>query len=109
MPRYAVGESLLPYCYFALESIDDDRRDASAFAEYGDWLNDAIETMRGLVHAFYNRDFSFGRLVRDRPDLRGDITDCLIGNFGRRYDELFEVIGQRTILPAPLGVGEPAP
>ncbi len=69
---------------------------------YEDWLTTHIEPMRRLIHAFYDPAFSVGSLVRERPDLRGDLTDILVGNLDRDFTELMAELGERTRLPAPL-------
>ena len=50
------------------------------FAEYGEQLCRGIENMRKLVYAFYDKNFSFGRVIKAHPHLRGQLTDCLIGD-----------------------------
>ncbi|MHC4947603.1 MAG: NAD(P)/FAD-dependent oxidoreductase [Planctomycetota bacterium] len=83
--------------------------DASAarFADYGDRLCRSIEAMRRLVFAFYDTAFSFGRLMKARPDLRSDLTDCLIGNLDRDYTALFEAVAELARVPEPLSYGRP--
>lgn len=76
------------------------------FAAYGEHLRRGIENMRKLVYAFYNTDFSFGRVIKQYPHLRGRLTDCLIGDlFDNDYDELFEAIAEFATLPPPLEHG----
>jgi flavin-dependent dehydrogenase len=79
---------------------------AARFAEYGETLIRGIETMRKLVYAFYDTGFSFGRLTRNYPQVRGRLTDCLIGDlFDKEYGELFGAIGEFAALPEPLSHG----
>ena len=55
--------------------------DVSA-AQLGAWgpaFNDGIDRMRRLVCEYYN-GFSFGRVRAAYPDLRGTVTDLLIGD-----------------------------
>jgi flavin-dependent dehydrogenase len=76
------------------------------FQEYGECLCRGIENMRRLVYAFYDTDFSFGRVIKAHPHLRGRLTDCLIGDlFDKEYDELFAAIEEFAELPAPLSHG----
>ncbi|HYR58652.1 MAG TPA: NAD(P)/FAD-dependent oxidoreductase [Chthoniobacteraceae bacterium] len=76
------------------------------FAEYGEQLCRGMENMRKLVYAFYDTDFSFGRVIKQYPHLRGRLTDCLIGDlFDQDYDELFGAISEFAELPAPLPHG----
>jgi flavin-dependent dehydrogenase len=82
---------------------------AGEFADYGETLCQAIEVMRKMVYAFYNKDFSFGRLIKNNMDLRPQLTDALIGDLvGRQYEELMGAMGQLAELPAPLAHGRVA-
>lgn len=79
---------------------------AGRFAEYGEQLCAAIENMRRLVYAFYDTNFSFGRMLKRYPELRGRLTDCLIGDLmEEKYGELFEAISEFAVVPAPLPHG----
>jgi hypothetical protein len=48
-----------------------------------------MQSMRRLVYAFYDREFSMRELIARHPHLQGDVTDCLIGNLFRDFTELF--------------------
>ena len=81
--------------------------DTSA-AELGKWgsdFNDGVDRMRRLVCEYYS-GFSFGEFVRNYPDLRGTITDLLIGDlFTGRVDKVWQPMeslyepGKAPILP----------
>ena len=77
------------------------------FQEYGKKFCTAIEAMRQLVYAFYNEDFNFGQLLKKYPDLRMDLTDCLIGNTEKDYDPLFSAVREFVDLPEPIAYGGP--
>ncbi len=80
---------------------------ASQFTEYGDKFRHAIETMRKIVYAFYDENFSFGKLIRKDMALRGDLTDCLIGNVsGKDFSKLFQAMGEIANLPDPVMYGQ---
>jgi flavin-dependent dehydrogenase len=97
------GEMAADAVHGALERNDTS---AAAFAAYGETLCGHIEVMRKLVYAFYDRDFSFGKLIRRHPDLRPKLTDCLIGNVeGRDYTDLAKAIAELADLPEPLDYG----
>ncbi len=81
---------------------------AGCFNDYGRTLCGGIEAMRKLVYAFYDRQFSFGKVIKQHPQVRGDLTDCLIGDLFRDFDELFAAVGEFAELPRPLAHGEPA-
>lgn len=78
---------------------------ASRFAAYGTDLCEGVEAMRKLVYAFYEETFSFGQLLKGHPDLRGDLTDCLIGNLAKDFRPLFEAVGKFASIPEPLPYG----
>lgn len=80
---------------------------AERFAEYGRRLCKGIEAMRRLVYAFYDEGFHFGQMLRKYPHLRRDLTDCLIGNLERDFDDLFSAIGEFAEVPEPLPHGGP--
>lgn len=62
-------------------------------AQLGNWgpaLNQGIDRMRRLVCEYYE-GFSFGNFVRSFPDLRGKVTDLLIGDlFTDKVDVVWE-------------------
>jgi len=80
---------------------------AARFAEYGAEMRQGIEAMRRLVYAFYDHNFSFGSVIREHPHLRGDLTDCLIGNLLIDFEPLFEAVARFAEVPAPLAHGTP--
>lgn len=90
-------------------ALNDGEVSASAFNDYGEDLCSAMETMRSLVYAFYDNDFSFGKLIRKHGDLRGTLTDCLIGDLlDKDYARLMNAIGEIAQLPEPLSYGRAA-
>ena len=68
------------------------KNDTSA-AQLGKWeaqFTKGMERMRYLVCEFYN-GFSFGRFVRAHPNLKGHLTDLLIGDlFDDKVDDVIE-------------------
>jgi flavin-dependent dehydrogenase len=61
----------------------------SQLGRWGQQFNDGVDRMRRLVCEYYN-GFSFGQFVRAYPDLRGTITDLLIGDlFTDRVDKVW--------------------
>jgi flavin-dependent dehydrogenase len=62
-------------------------------AQLGKWapnFNVGVDRMRRLVCEYY-AGFSFGRFVHKHPDLRGTVTDLLIGDlFEDRVDKVWE-------------------
>lgn len=97
------GEMAADAADAALQSGDTS---AGAFARYGEELCEHIETMRRIVYAFYDPEFSFAKLIRQHPDLRAKLTDVLIGNIdGKEYDDLNAAMAELAELPEPLDHG----
>ena len=68
------------------------RRAILSAAQLGRWgpvFNEGVDRMRRLVCEYYD-GFSFGNMVRQHPDLRGTLTDLLIGDlFDDRVDKVW--------------------
>ena len=79
------------------------------FANYGTTMRTGIETMRKLVCAFYDPNFSFRVLTNKYPDLAGDITDCLSGDVSKDFSRLFAAVAEFAQLPETLPYGQPQP
>lgn len=76
------------------------------FDQYGATLCRGIENMRKLVYAFYDENFSFGKMIKAHPEQRGKLTDCLIGDvFELDFTELHGAMRQFAELPAELPYG----
>lgn len=88
-------------------SLRADDVSAHRFQAYSDEFRRGIEAMRRLVYAFYDPDFRFSTFLTDHPKLRADLTDCLIGNMDRGYDDLFAVAARYASIPAPVPHGGP--
>jgi flavin-dependent dehydrogenase len=71
------------------------RKNDTSAAQLGQWgpnFVKGMERMRRLVCEYYD-GFSFGRFVRKYPQLKGHLTDLLIGDlFEDRVDEVLEPI-----------------
>jgi flavin-dependent dehydrogenase len=93
-PLYSSGVLLaLKSGELAADAIADglEKGDTSAaqLGAWGDGFNQGVDRMRRLVCEYYN-GFSFGAFVRQHPDLRGTITDLLIGDlFSDRVDTVW--------------------
>jgi flavin-dependent dehydrogenase len=93
-PLYSSGVLLaLKSGELAADAICDgfEKGDTSA-AQLGRWgpaFNEGVDRMRRLVCEYYE-GFSFGNFVRHYPNLRGKITDLLIGDlFTDRVDQVW--------------------
>jgi len=81
------------------------------FSSYGEHLCRGIENMRKLVYAFYDKNFSFGRMLKAYPQHKGLLTDSLIGDlFDVDFSELHSAMNEFAELPPELAYGRaPAP
>ena len=60
-----------------------------------------MESMRKLVHAFYSRDFNFGKFLRAHPECRQGIVDILSGNVYRTdVTGIFKPMAEMCNIPA---------
>ncbi|MDE0102360.1 MAG: hypothetical protein OXN89_08265 [Bryobacterales bacterium] len=78
---------------------------ADRFSKYGAGLRAGIEAVRKLVYAFYEETFSFGARLKRHPGVRGDLTDCLIGNLSRDFGPLFSAVEEFAQVPSVLRYG----
>lgn len=82
---------------------------AEGFRTYSEEFRRGIEAMRRLVYAFYDEGFRFSEFLVAHPELRADLTDCLIGNMDRDYDALFAAASRFADIPEPVPHGGPKP
>jgi flavin-dependent dehydrogenase len=95
MAAEAVDVALSKQCYTA-----------NMFDDYGAMLCKHVETMRKIVYAFYDDNFSFGGLIKQSPEVRGHLTDCLIGDVQQDFGGLFKAIREIAELPSELDYGQ---
>ncbi len=63
---------------------------AAQLGKWGPEMNEGIDRMRRLVCEYYD-GFSFGKFVKNYPDLKGKVTDLLIGDlFTDKVDVVWE-------------------
>ena len=91
-----------------LDAFEHDDFSAARLGSFGPLLEKGMRPIRGLVNAFYSRDFSFGAFLRRHPEHQKDIVDILVGRvFDREFDALFEHMGamfESLELPLPVRV-----
>ncbi len=81
---------------------------AGRFREYGRRLCRNVEAMRCLVYAFYDPEFSFADFFQKYPQMRSNVTDCLMGDLDRDFDPMFRAMAEFARIPEPLPHGLPA-
>src|SRR5689334_5020236 len=93
-PLYSSGVLLaLKSGQLAADAIADGLKkgdtSAAALGKWADDFNVGVDRMRRLVCEYY-AGFSFGNFIRKYPDLRGTVTDLLIGDlFNGRVDRVW--------------------
>ncbi len=89
-------------------ALTDGDFSAARFTAYGAEFCKRIESMRRLVYAFYDHNFSFREFIRKYPHLAGDVTDCLIGNWLIDFDPMYKAMSEfASNIPQPLAHGKP--
>jgi flavin-dependent dehydrogenase len=72
-----------------VEGLKKGDTSAAQLGQWADAFNAGVDRMRRLVCEYY-AGFSFGRFIRKHPDLRGTVTDLLIGDlFTERVDKVW--------------------
>jgi flavin-dependent dehydrogenase len=96
----------------AAEAVDEALKagdvSASRFLPYGVKCCEGVESMRRLVYAFYNTTFSFREFLLEYPHLKGDMTDCLMGNLYQDFKPLWDAVSKFIEVPAALAYGKPS-
>lgn len=90
-------------------ALSDNDTTGARFSAYGTRLCRGIENMRKLVYAFYDENFSFGKMIKAHPEQRGRLTDSLIGDlFELDFTGLHSAMRNFAELPADLNYGHNA-
>jgi flavin-dependent dehydrogenase len=72
-----------------VEGLTKGDTSATQLGKWGANFNQGVDRMRRLVCEYYD-GFSFGAMVRKYPDMRGPLTDLLIGDlFEDRVDKVW--------------------
>lgn len=62
------------------EALLADDVSAAKLGAFETRLNDGVEVISRLIHAFYDPQFSFGEFLTRYPDQRRALIDCLVGD-----------------------------
>ena len=88
-------------------SLNQSHSQSEDFEEYGKNLCRGIENMRKIIYAFYDQNFSFGRMLKSYPAQRAKLTDALIGDiFTDDFENLQAALREFVELPADLPHGQ---
>jgi flavin-dependent dehydrogenase len=66
-----------------------------------------VETVRRLIHAFYDAQFSFGEFTRQFPEHRRSLIDCLVGDVVKDMSTFRQALQTMTPPPPPLSESIP--
>lgn len=89
------------------KALEDGDTSGHRLGAYGQRFVAAMQTIRQLVYAFYNEEFSIGQFVRDNPNHADHIVRILIGDvFNSEVASVFDVMRQRIELPGPIELEE---
>ncbi len=114
-PIYSSGVLLaLKMAELAADAIHDafnnDDFSARRLGQFQTKLDNGIESMRKLVYAFYDEDFSFSKFLQKYPDQRVNIINLLIGNvFKEGVDDVYGPLSEFAEIPPPLYEQSPFP
>jgi flavin-dependent dehydrogenase len=82
--------------------LENDDLSAQQLGSFGPDLSAGMDSLRQLVYAFYNPNFSFGAFLKRNPDCSGELVDLLMGNVYRRpVDRLLTALAEFQNEPAP--------
>jgi len=72
-----------------VEGIEKNDTSQAQLGKWGAGFNEGVDRMRRLVCEYYD-GFSFGAMIRQFPEMRGTLTDLLIGDlFNDRVDQVW--------------------
>ena len=73
-----------------VEGLKTGDTSAAQLGKWGPDFNVGVDRMRRLVCEYYD-GFSFGHMIKQYPEMRGTLTDLLIGDlFDERVDKVWE-------------------
>ena len=113
-PMYSSGVFLaLKSGEMAADAIDEafEKNDFSAnqLGAWGPQLSDGMSSIRKLVYAFYTKDFSFGKFMREHPEMKKNLVDLLIGNvFRDGVEQIFDPMSRWVMIPQAIPLETPA-
>jgi flavin-dependent dehydrogenase len=91
-----------------IEAFEKNDFSAAQLGKWGHPLADGMQSIRKLVYAFYTKDFSFGRFVREFPQTKDNLVDLLIGNvFRPGIDDIFGPMSKSVALPGSMPLESP--
>ncbi len=112
-PMYSSGVFLaLKSGEMAADAINEafEKQDFSAvqLSKWGDELSHGMSVVRKLVYAFYTKEFSFGRFVKEYPEHKDDVVSVLVGDvFRPEVAEVFKPMATMAPIPESIPLTPP--
>jgi hypothetical protein len=72
-------------------------------------LWDGIDSVRRLIHAFYDPSFSFRTFIERHPAQRRSLIDCLVGDVIKDMSAFKSALATMSPPPPPLSDSKPLP
>src|SRR5437867_2082564 len=90
------------------EAFDNNDFSAARLSKWGDTLSRGMTMIRKLVYAFYTKEFSFGRFVKNYPEHKNTIIDLLVGDvFRPEVEEVFKPMSTMAPIPESIPLEKP--
>ena len=89
------------------DALATDDLSAARLGAFEPALWDGVETVRRLIHAFYDPGFSFTKFIERFPEQRRSLIDCLVGDVVKDMTSFREALGTMTSAPPPLSGSVP--
>jgi flavin-dependent dehydrogenase len=91
-----------------IEAFKKNDFSAVQLSKWGDELSEGMTVIRKLVYAFYTKDFSFGRFVKQYPQHKDDVTAVLVGDvFRPEVGEVFKPMSTMAPIPESIPLNKP--
>lgn len=87
------------------DALEADDPSATRLGAFEPALWDGIESVRRLIYAFYDPQFSFTEFTERFPEQRRSLIDCLVGDVVKDMQPFRDALETMTQPPPPLGVG----
>lgn len=82
------------------EAIEKDDFSAEQLGKWGPEFMPGMEAIRKLVYAFYSKEFSFAKFLKQHPECINGVVDILSGNvYINDVTPIFEPMGKMCYLP----------
>lgn len=84
------------------DALTADDVSAARLGAFEPALWNGVNTVRCLIHAFYDPGFNFGVFMERFPDQRSSLIDCLVGDVVKDMSSFTSALAQMTPPPPPL-------